>query len=468
MPQSATSNENPQEFPQPRRGGERGRNRGRGRGSNRGFAQERRGRADFSHAGPNQDRSITTVVVENIPEDHFEEQKVREFFSSFGTIEEVHMQAYKRLALVKYQDWASAKRAYDSPKVIFDNRFVKVYWYKPSANPIEARAGNADARATSSDPPKSADEMQIDIDEIRKKQEELQKAHEEKMKKIKETEDSKRELEKRRGEFLKNQAELAARMAARNGDKAKPSPSPEVQGSLGGTNGVATPIPNGAQSQGSSKTEALKAQLAALEAEAQSLGIDSTMTDDAYGARGRGRGRGVYRGRGDFVPRGRGYDPNRGGYRGRGVPPYARGGRGGGVAYKLDNRPKRVTVSGVNFDEKKDEGLRQYLLGIGEFENIEPNPDRSDSQIITFKDRATAEKFAYGSAEIPSVGKLEIAWVSNPTTQTPTSTKPGIVAGAVSTDGDTSMQGDGSKEEIQRGLNEDYDVAEDDDRWMVE
>ena len=75
------------------------------------------------------------MVVENIPEDKFEEQTVRDFFSEFGTIEEVSLQAYKRLAIVKYSDYESAKGTYDSPKVIFDNRFVKVYWYKPESLP---------------------------------------------------------------------------------------------------------------------------------------------------------------------------------------------------------------------------------------------------------------------------------------------------------------------------------------------
>ena len=46
--------------------------------------------------------------------------------------------------------------------------------------------------------------------------------------------------------------------------------------------------------------------------------------------------------------------------------------------------------------------------GIGEFDAIEPHPDKSDTQIITFKDRPTAESFMYGTKDIPSVGKLEL------------------------------------------------------------
>jgi hypothetical protein len=54
------------------------------------------------------------------------------------------------------------------------------------------------------------------------------------------------------------------------------------------------------------------------------------------------------------VPRG-----YRGAYRGRGGAPFG----GNLTAYKLDNRPKKVALAGVDFtDPDKDESLRQYLL----------------------------------------------------------------------------------------------------------
>ncbi|KAI9807652.1 MAG: hypothetical protein M1825_005593 [Sarcosagium campestre] len=463
-----------------RHGSERGRGRGRGRGAGGAQQSNRRGRAEFSQAGPNQDRSITTVVVENIPEEKFDEQAVREFFESFGVIEDVQMQAYKRLALVKYSDWASAKQAYESPRVIFDNRFVKVYWYKPGVS-TGPRKDQERPGARSPVAEKSPEQIEAEMEEIRKKQAELQKAHEAKLEKIKAAEESRRELERRREELLKGQAELAARMGARTGQGVAKASSPTAAASPGdgqagdklspgkGVDADAAPKPK-------SKTEALRAQLAALEAEAKNLGIDSSLTDDPYAGRGggRGRGRGTYRGRGAFVPRGRGgYDAQRGGYRGRGGPALARGGRGGG-AYKLDNRTKRVTVSGVEFNEKNDEGLRQYLLGIGEFENIERNPDRGDSQIITFKDRFTAEKFVYGPTEIPSVGKVEMAWLNTPAppSQPPTQSAAVLMDlsnGQTNTMDESMHEAGGQADEMQKNTtNEDYDVAEDDDdRWMV-
>ena len=360
------------------------------------------------------------MVVENIPEDHFNEQAVREFFSAFGAIEEVQMQAYKRLALVKYDTWASAMKAYDSPKVIFDNRFVKVYWYKPNITSGAAQRSNGTAGAG---PPTSASGLpsEMELDEMKKKQEGLQQAHEEKMKKIKEREESRRQLEQRKEELLRSQAEekrrLMEKLAARAGKAGRSSRSVSVDESAAqqGKDARSTSPMDGTGSEANSQTQALKAQLAALEAEARSLGIDATLPDEPRAAfRGRGRGRGFHRGRGGYVPRGcGGFDSHRGGYPGRG-----RAGPGGWAAragaHKIDNRPKRVAVSGVDFDDAKDEALRQYLLvgsswqhpqrgmmitvawvrlqSVGEFENIEPNPDRPDSQVITFKDRFTAEK----------------------------------------------------------------------------
>lgn len=334
------------------RGGDRGRGRGGFRGDRGGQfnnPSRRGGRAEFSSDRPNYDKSKTTIVVENIPEEKFSEDEVRGFFSDFGEIVEVSMRPYKRLAIVKFSDWNAAKAAYSSPKVIFDNRFVKVYWYtdqeslpQPPATGT-SRPSNGDANGAPI-PARATSEPQIDIEEFTRKQQEVQKAHEEKAKKKQEMEAARKELERRQEDLLRNQAEekrkLMERIAAKTGQSATPP----------GSDGTTGP----AESKSTAQTDALKAQLAALEAEAQSLGIDTSLTDDSWGGRGRGRGRGGYRGRGAFVPRG-----YRGGYRGRGGAPFV----GGPSPYKLDNRPKTVGLTGVDFTSpEKDESLRQYLL----------------------------------------------------------------------------------------------------------
>ncbi|KAL3418266.1 RNA recognition domain-containing protein [Phlyctema vagabunda] len=441
---------------------ERGHARGRGRGGQRGDSGRRGGRAEFSSDRPNHDRNNTTIVVEQIPEEKFSEDAVREFFSEFGTVSEVSMQAYKRLALVKFEDWNGAQAAYRSPKVIFDNRFVKVYWYKDPESLPQPPGGSMNGATKDANgtpipvPAREASEPQIDLEEFARKQQEVQKVHEEKQKKKLEMELARKELEKRQEELLKNQAEekrkLMERIAARSG-KSNPS-------------AVQAP-PTTGETRSTSQTEALKAQLAALEAEAQSLGIDPSMPDDAsWGGRGRGRGRGGYRGRGAFVPRGA-----RGGYRGRGGAPFT----GAANAYKLDNRPRKIALTGVDFSSPdKDESLRQYLLGIGEFTDIETTPERTS---ITFKDRFTAEKFMYDTpgCDIPSVGKVDMAWVQTPLPPVNLAAK---AAARMDAENDVAMdEGDAMAapsspaqhgnygKEAQDNL--DYDVAGDDD-WGVQ
>ncbi|PMD47294.1 hypothetical protein L207DRAFT_448907 [Hyaloscypha variabilis F] len=451
------------------RGGDRGRGRGsmhRGEGRTSNNPNRRGGRAEFSSDRPNFDKNNTTIVVEQIPEDKFSEDEVRGFFSEFGNILEVSMRPYKRLAIVKFEQWDSAQAAYKSPKVIFDNRFVKVYWFTnaeslpqpPAVSTTNGAAKNGTSTPGTPAPARATSEPQIDIEEFTRKQEEVQKAHEEKQKKIKEMETARKELEKRQEDLLKSQAEekrkLMAKLAAKRGQSGTPPAGSE----------------NGASAETENSTEKLKKQLAALEAEAQSLGIDYSLSDDtsSWSGRGRGRGRGGYRGRGAFAPRG-----FRGGYRGRGGAPFAASGR----SFNLDNRPKTVGLIGVDFsDPEKDESLRQYLLGIGEYANIEVIP--AGRTAITFKDRHTAEKFMYGipNGEIPSVGKVELSWIQTPL---PPVTLPAKTNFAKVGDDDVQMDdgdamaatnspahgGGGEQQEAQENL--DYDVA-DDNEWGIQ
>lgn len=305
----------------------------------------RGGRAEFSAIGPSDDPTNTTLVVENIPDDKFNEQAIREYFAEFGNIEEVTMQEFKKqLALIRYDDHEAAKRAWSSPKAVFDNRFVKVYWYKPEK--AAKTETNGAARKESTDTP------MIDREEIERRQAELQRQHEERMRKRQALEEARKALEKQREVLLKRQEEEKAKLMAKLGKTGAALDAEIKKGSAQGEEHV------------SEQTKALRAELAALEEEAKSLGIDpNASSPPATATRGRGRGYGYggssYRGRGGFAPRGRGYDPTyRGGFRG------GRGGfaRGRGGVLRLDNRPKRVAVSGVEFTPERDEALRQYLI----------------------------------------------------------------------------------------------------------
>lgn len=335
------------------RGGGPSRGLGRGRGERGPNAFPRRNRADFSYSGPNHDQTITTVVVEHIPEEHFDETAVRGFFSTFGNISEVTMQPYKRLALVKFDDYGGARRAYDSPKVIFDNRFVKVYWYKPENANTPTLPANGHASKSTVD----AEEQAYDREKFERDAMAAQKKLDEKKSLLRETDAKRQALEKQREDLARRQEDEKKKLMEKLAAKGRSIDDVDSSGSFGES---IKPSTNGSDDGASAQTKALRAQVAALEAEARSLGLDSVLTEDpwAHRGRGRGRGRGSYRGWEAFGGRGTSYDSFRGGNRGRG------GFRGGPAssAYNLDNRTKKVGVAGISFDMDKDEALRQYLL----------------------------------------------------------------------------------------------------------
>lgn len=324
------------------------------------------GRAPFSAEGPVYDRNQTKVVVESIPEENFEEDQVRNFFAQFGNVEEVTMMGYKRLAVVKFDNWASANAAYKSPKVIFDNRFVKVYWYKDEKHGDTANGGSGangfrnghSANGVKREEPADVKMEEIDMEEFTRKQEEAQKLHEEKMAKI-------REIEKQREELEKRQKELQAKQAAEK-QRLMEKLAGSRKNSMETGGGEAAAAAAGDKGGEASKTEALKATLAKLRGEAAAMGIDPNAQQQDEGAAlsapytpsyGRGGRGGYYRGRGTYAPRG----SWRGGGRG------ARGGRGNFhaayAAFSLDNRPKTVAISGVDFSApERDEALRRHLF----------------------------------------------------------------------------------------------------------
>ncbi|KEY70967.1 hypothetical protein S7711_00804 [Stachybotrys chartarum IBT 7711] len=394
-------------------GNRRGRGGRKGRGGKRGGA-----RAPFSADGPIHDRTKSTIVVENIPEEHFNEQEVRDLFSEFGNILDVSMQPYKHLAIVKYDDWGAANAAYRSPKAIFDNRFVKVFWYKdegdvmPPSMPANAFGG------FQADDPAADHEPEMDLAEFQRKQEEAQKQHHEREAKRLELEEQRQKLEKQQQELLEKHRQENERLQAKLKEK-----------NGGDTNHVSA-----------TEADALRAQLAALEQEAKFLGIDPNANVDAGGYYPRGGG---YRGRGQ--PRGRG--------RGRGG--FVRGQAGRHAAYaqfSIDNRPRRIAITGVDFTApEKDEILRHFLLSMGEFESVETSHSVTH---VSFQDRKTAEKFYFSlhGKELQGVeGKLDLAWVKTPLPPVPVADK------------DSAMHEDGKDAAAPHVVSEDVGAAADDD-----
>ncbi|KAI1170652.1 hypothetical protein F4777DRAFT_104563 [Nemania sp. FL0916] len=395
-----------------------------------------KGRAAFAMNGPVHDKTKKTLVVQNIPTENFTEDQVRGYFSQFGDIKEVSMQNQDRLATIKFDSWESANTAWSSPKVIFDNRFVKVYWYKeegeggatPNGKPANVATNGKSNGATPANEPDTA-EPEFDFAEFERKQQEAQKRHDEKVKKRQEIERERQELEERQKKLYERQAEAKRLLATKL----------RANGSQDDLSSHAENSTDGKDKKHSAQTEALRNQLAALEQEANQLGINPDDNPDdpsPWMGRGRGRGRG-FRGRGMFSPRAArgGY-----GYRGRGGTIESR--HAAYAAYSLDNRPKTVVLAGVDFTApEKDEALRQYLFSIGEFKEVHST---QASTKVTFKDRKTAEKFMFGISANNSIhgieGKIEATWA----TAAPESAKPtddDVVMGRTQDDNGQTVQG---------------------------
>jgi hypothetical protein len=299
-------------------------------GTNRTTSSGNRGslaRAPFSIPGPSRDRANATLVVEQIPEDRFSEEDIRGFFSEFGTILDVQMHAHKRLAIIKFEDHAAANRAYMSPKAVFENRFVKIYWYRQDSD-MGTTKGSGDVEMADGETDMDGERAVLNLEEIAERQAEAQKAFEERRRKVEEADARAADIERQLKEKDAEMKVIKEQLAELAGD--------ESLGSPGG----------------------LSHDLAILQAEAESLFAQTDSTAPV----GRGRGfppRGSYRGRG-FAPfRGRGAP--RGAYRGHGAFATPFVGNRSSVK-RLDNRPRRLAVSDIEKGTPKDEALRQYLV----------------------------------------------------------------------------------------------------------
>lgn len=421
-------------------------------GSQGQFDLMRNSKAAFSDPRRPQDKNATTIVVEQIPEECFDEDTVRNYFSQYGKVLDVSMKPYKRLALVKYDAHGAAKRAWESPKAIFENRFVKVYWYRPDLESKNKATGHIPS-SKESDAAVSSDIA--DDEAFKQQQDEKQKAYEERMRTRKAMDVARNNLVRRRENMAKEREALVAKLALAEGqEKGQRS-----------TNGTQHLHDDSATDSTDPKIKALRDQLAQMQAEAKSLGIDPEAPPvDALSAFiGRSQGfRGSMR-RGSSVRAAyRGYGSPRGRYPGHG---FVRG-RDASVR-KLDNRPKSIVISGVEFDNKMEENLRSYLTLIGPFEDIELNPQRMDSRIIVFKERWQAEQVMHGKCDIPGVGKVEFSWLPH----TASGTVPAEVSGyeGVEVRGTEEGRRRNFSDESHRPQNDNLDVAggDDDDDWGI-
>jgi hypothetical protein len=410
--------------------------RSRGRGTQAGRGNGRR--ADVSHQGPLHDESAKTIVVEQIPEDKFDVDAIKGFFCQFGGITDVELCSNQRIALVHFENHGAATDAYNSPKSVFDNRFVKVYWHKPHGS-SRGRNGRGFTQPDPSAGPDVAMEdatPSIDPAELARRQEDAQRKYEATKKQREEQQRQKLELDLKLKAIEAERNKMAAKLAHKAGT------------------GTAPPDhANEAGSEGNTQTEGLRAQLAKLEAEAKSLGIDPDAPADSApwgGLPPRGRGRGSYRGR-----------AGRAGFMSGG-----RGGWAGGAVKRLDNRPKTVSITFTNGNyEDHDEALRQHLLfNSSENATLTQHPTRQDVALLTFPERYLGEIFMKSAAtpDFPLAGKVELAWHKSDTSDTSFEDVAAKADHAVAQE--SSKNGDAAPT-IAASKDVDYDVAADDDLW---
>lgn len=313
--------------------------------------RNRRGPSNMSQPGPDNDYTKKKLIVENLPDDKLDKDVISEYFSRFGTLKAVSIIFEKKLAELEFESHDQARAAWNSPDPIFNNRFIKLYWKKSS----------------------EGDNESIDLEAVKRIQAERQKEFEEKEQKRQEHLKQVQELLTAKTKIMEEQESLI-QAAQASGELDK---DPELQAKLNST------------------TAALKRQLAALQEEADSLGIASGGVPSYVPARGGYRG--GYRGRATYSPY----------YRGRGR------GRGRGGAFvptsrtNLDLRPKSVKFQ---LTPEKDESVREFLSTVGgSYEDI--NRDGNDV-IVNFTDRKSAERFYYASKESTDLKDVKLEWTS--------------------------------------------------------
>ncbi|KAI8378799.1 hypothetical protein EDC96DRAFT_604465 [Choanephora cucurbitarum] len=397
----------------------------RGRGGGMGAGVAGRGRGGYQrHLHQNRNPQNTTLVVEKIPPECCQIAIVNDYFAKFGTITNISVQPNFQKAIIQYSTRAEAEKAYSSPDVIFDNRFVKVYWSKEDTNgtempssatalPVAQQANHPSAKVSNEPDPELIAKRAAELAALR---EEKQKKHQEHMKSILELQ-KKRELQLQ--QQIDEQKRLLARLTdsanmsvaekaellrqlkqvqsdidtSRNDAAAAASAAANAQQQQNETAGqdetTATTIEGETKEEGQSETtEDLKKKLARLEAEAAQLGIYSA---------------GAFRG-------------GRGGYYGRGRGSWPRM-RGGMTRMTLDNRPTKISITSIP-EETTEAELRPHFEQFGQVTLFEKHEHEA---IVQYSQRYEAEKAMSFGTNYPK-GTLQLAWATNnntgPTSET--------------------------------------------------
>lgn len=135
--------------------------------------------------------------------ENFNESAIRGWFSQFGPLNQVIIDHTWGKAILVYADYDSAAKAWNDPRPVFSNRFVKIWWKKmPQTTSISTPPpNNAGGNGTLS----GAIVDQVELEIAKEAAMKAQKEHEEKQKRKEELEKKKEELERQRVKLLERQ-----------------------------------------------------------------------------------------------------------------------------------------------------------------------------------------------------------------------------------------------------------------------
>ncbi|KAF8640345.1 hypothetical protein AX17_000017 [Amanita inopinata Kibby_2008] len=434
-----------------------------------------RGRGAFSgdvHNYRPERRTGTTLVVEKIPEDKLSLEQVNDWFKRFGTVTNVAIDTMNAKALVSFSKHEEAHAAWKSEDAVFNNRFVKVFWHRPmeghgqvgarllaASAPLVASMAAKDSNAgtpantttpstsnlSKSTPRKSAAAalaakqklLEQQIAEQKSLMASLDTASPEEKKGIMARLRKLGEEMKKPSESITTGSSAAASTSSPAANRVQRSTSAHAEDRerimrerLDKELEMHHAAIASESGEGES-TEELKAKLEKLKAEAASLGISQTGTTEAWHGGGY---RGGYRGRG------------------RGARSYYRGAMRGGpprASMKLDNRPKKLLVKGVN--EENVEAVREWFNSTGQVESVETI--ETGDVVVAFRSRPVAEQALAKGTAIPNVGTVQLTWYTGSasasgrtTTTSSSSIHPPSSATGGGEGGDDSMGDSGSGE----------------------
>ncbi|ODN88089.1 hypothetical protein L198_06849 [Cryptococcus wingfieldii CBS 7118] len=380
----------PPGLPQRGRGGPRGRGGHPGRGGYppHGHGHGQRPEPDENFLGnrePPKDRNGNTLVVSDIPRQNLTVPSIKDYFSKFGEVTNVAIDAKSARALVSFTSNFEAYQAWKSDQAIFDNRHVKVLWHRP--HPGQGAAGQKALEASRTllenmkkieageggqkVPPKFSgpeQRLQAALAELEHRERQTKKEPLMAEQKILLARASKSTKEEKLT-ILKRLKAIAKEIEVLN----NPPPKPEGMEIDETKAKLDQELAAHGMEQGSDEELVrLSSQLASLKEKANTYGISPRYSP--YAPRGRGRGRG----------------------------------RGGRSVHTLDNRSRTIVVSGDNF---ADEGARKvavdwYESTGGAVEVVE------GSLRISYPQREMAEKaLALGTDQIrEQTGIIRTAW----------------------------------------------------------